>query len=199
MPDPACVDLRPLLGDDEHVLWEGRPVRERFRRRMWPISLVGALFAGFAILSWLAAAGAYVWGQRHGWRMEWGGPLALLLVAELPLIAVGLGLYFVPRVAADRLWPTVVYALTNRRALMRAGGSVTEVRWADVQEVAARDEPVGRVIFRVPGHVAGPYAPYMYYRHGIKRTPMPTVPMFEAVERPADVARIARDAMNRAR
>jgi hypothetical protein len=200
---PEPVDLRSLLHEGEYMLWEGRPVREHFRRRMWPVSLVGLVFAAFSVLCTALVLGVYIWGKQQGWQMDWGGSsLLIFLMSEIPFVAAGLAIYFVPRILADRMWPTVAYALTDKRVLMRHGpgqGTVTEVTWPQVEAVTGSQGEIGRVSFRVPGHVAGPYAPYMYYRHGFTRTQLPTVPMFEAIERPQDVARIAVDAMNRAR
>lgn len=201
-PDPAAEQLSSFLRQGERILWQGRPIREKFRWRMWPISCMGALFTLLPLAMSLFAVVVYTLGRARGMEFEWGPQLPLLLLVNLPFLVVGLVIVMAPAMYADRLWPSTEYALTDQRVLIRTGIkspvlAATELR--EVSGITAKGSQVGNVVFQIPGAFAGPFAPFVFYRRGWNRYPVALAPTFEAIERPQELLRIAQSALQNAK
>jgi hypothetical protein len=117
--------LAAQLGEDEQVLWAGRPSAGAFLARNWMLSVVGAFWFVLTLM-WIAGVVA-------------GGLPIIFYLVVIPLLAVA-GWLTVGHVlwAAIEL-PNVHYVLTNWRVLMTYGWPQPRVRTIPLSRIAELD------------------------------------------------------------
>lgn len=118
--------LPERLPADERLLWQGGPRWTVLARRVFHVDWVAAYFA--ALLAWLFVSG---WQQQGDGlaalrALRWFGPLALLALGLLLLLA-----WMTAR--------TTVYTLTDRRMVMRIGIVLTVAYNLPLSRIDAAD------------------------------------------------------------
>ena len=100
----------PPLDCGETLHWEGSPAPRCFTFRQWRQALFGLLLTVFcAVWTWMGVEQAV----EHGW--PW------LACVPLPFLGFALWLAVGQLLAARLEWPRVVYAVTDRRIIVRRG------------------------------------------------------------------------------
>jgi len=117
--------LAAQLGDDEQVLWTGRPSAHAFITRNWMLSVVG--------LFWLALTLMWAAGVASG-----GLPLPFYLVV-IPLLGIAGWMIVGHAVWAAMDLPNVHYVLTNWRVLMTYGLLRPRMRTIPLNKIAELD------------------------------------------------------------
>lgn len=102
------------LSSGERVMWSVQPVPGRLARKATPIVLFGIPWTAFAIF-WTVGA---TWGTS---KIEGAGLFSAFPLFGLPFILIGLGMLSSPYWVGRKARRTA-YVLTNRRAIVLAGG-----------------------------------------------------------------------------
>lgn len=119
------------LESGEQLLWSGRPDPKQLSRRALPVLLFGIPFTAFAVF-WMLGAAGITSLVSSGFRGV-GAPGGLGLISlvfplfGIPFVLVGLWMLTMPAREAAR-GARMLYAVTNRRALILEGGSETKVK-----------------------------------------------------------------------
>jgi hypothetical protein len=118
------------LDSGERLLWAGRPAPLGVALGSLPMTVFGLLFGGFAAF-WIWAASG---GMSRSSDGAFSGPGAFFPLFGLPFLLVGLGMVFAP------LWAylgakNMVYAVTDRRAMIIAGLRTKNVRSFTKEEI----------------------------------------------------------------
>jgi hypothetical protein len=146
------VDLDAMLAPGEVVLWRGKPERQAFVFRTWPLSVFGAVL--------VTAAGAYIAVVLTTEAEDWLAWLALpFMLAALYMLA---GHFLVTR----REWENTEYLVSERQVLIRHGiwePHITMYSLSGLPHtvVEMRGRDVGNVLFQPrDGQGYGPYPGY---------------------------------------
>jgi len=125
------------LQEGEKVVWLGQPIPRRFALGAIPIVLFGIPWTGFALFWMAGAAGFKIPDFKHGFD--------LFPLFGIPFVLIGFGMLSAPfwmMRAARR----TVYVITDRRAIILAGGFHTTVRSFDLArlgDLRRRQRPDG--------------------------------------------------------
>ena len=146
------ADLASELWAGERVLWRGKPVREAFVWRTWPLSVFGGVLLTAAIVFFVVVLTTEAPDVLAFWGVPFG--MAALYMA---------GGHFV---LTNREWDHTEYLVTNRRVLIRHGIFSPRLTSYDLvglphTEVVMHGENVGNVMFKGPfGQGYGPAPGY---------------------------------------
>ena len=113
LPDNLRSAVEGEMDQGERVIWVEQPLPSAFARAALPLLLFAIPFGGFAVF-WMVSA----------FRTSHNGAFAL---SGLPFFLIGLGMFSTPLWYARRAGRTA-YVVTDRRAIVFAGGSSTTVR-----------------------------------------------------------------------
>ncbi|MDQ5823846.1 MAG: hypothetical protein M3441_06475 [Chloroflexota bacterium] len=146
------LDLASELWVGERVLWRGKPVREAFVWRTWPLSV----FGGLLLAAVIAFFGVVLTSEAPGWLALWGVPFGLAALYML-------GGHFV---LTHREWDNTEYLVTHSRVLIRHGiftPRLTSYSLGSLPhtQVVMHGDDIGNVMFKGPfGHGYGPAPGY---------------------------------------
>lgn len=112
------------LEQDEVKVWVGQPIPGRAARRTWGAVAFGIPWTAFALF-WTAGAAGFTWPPASGGG-GWSG-FSLFPLFGLPFILVGCVMLSSPYWARRNARRTA-YVLTDRRAIVFAGGRSTAVK-----------------------------------------------------------------------
>lgn len=145
---PTDVDLAGELRVGERVLWRGKPEREAFVRRTWPLSV----FGGALLVAVVAFYMVVLTTEAPDLLGLWGIPFAIAALYML------VGHFSLTR----REWSHTEYLVTDSRVLIRHGifsprlTSYSMVSLPHTQVVMHGDD-IGNVLFKGPfGQGYGP-------------------------------------------
>lgn len=102
------------LSSGERVTWSGQPIPGRLARKAIPLVIFGIPWTAFAIF--------WTFGAWHTTKAAHDGYSSAFPLFGLPFILIGLGMLSSPYWSWRRAKRTA-YVLTNKRAIIFAGGS----------------------------------------------------------------------------
>ncbi len=120
--------LRRLVDDElepgEDTIWLGQPLAGRAARRTWGAVAFGIPWTAFALF-WTAGAAGFTWPTFTG-SGGWGG-FSFFPLFGLPFILIGCFMLSSPYWARRNARRTA-YVVTDRRAIVFAGGRATAIK-----------------------------------------------------------------------
>ena len=183
-------ELQPYLGEDEQVLWTGKPSASRYR--ISPILAVFTLFwCGFAVF-WTVTAASI------------GGAFGLF---GIPFVCVGVFLMYSVFIGQKKTLQTAVYAVTDRRAIILLrdgrGTNLTEFIFGNLSYISLENVQgnVGTIRFVQPmsqyHHGYGYGNVYYGRRHGGHDYRRELFTAFYMIENVHEVHRMISDRLGR--
>ncbi|HEX8597150.1 MAG TPA: hypothetical protein VF952_01375 [Chloroflexia bacterium] len=146
------AELASELWAGERVLWRGKPVREAFVWRTWPLSVFGGVLLAAVIVFFVVVLTT----EAPDWLAIWGLPFGIAALYML-------GGHFI---LTHREWNNTEYLVTHSRVLIRHGifsPKVTSYSLGSLPhtQVVMHGENVGNVMFKGPfGQGYGPAPGY---------------------------------------
>lgn len=132
------IDSELELG--EHALWMAQPDPRRLARQAIPAVIIGVFFGGFPAFGIVTAV-----SDIGNYATDFPGRYAFFPIFAMPFFLIGLAMTLSPLILYNFSKRTV-YALTERRAIIVAGGFKTTVQSlyrADLETFQRKDHENG--------------------------------------------------------
>lgn len=141
MAEPSALSIAQReMRSGERLIWADRPAPGRLALTVWPASLFGLPFAGFAAF-WIFGALEATAGEQ--------GAFSFFPLFGLPFLLIGLGIVLTP------VWAWIgakktVYAISSDRLVIINGRSVRSFEPDEIDDLERREhaDGSGDVIFR---------------------------------------------------